>query len=142
MHLDSLLFDLKYDPSVIEIPVPRYFKEDDRIDLDIIFKEKVDRGGKKKKKKKKKAKKKKKGKKKKEEEPLPPEPSKAEIDSWIVKESMTTFKTDEPVHEVIADPFSLDMDFVLAIHIIQKNERGRQGRARYEKVVEQYKLMI
>jgi hypothetical protein len=25
------LFDLKYDPSIIEIPVPRYFKEDDRI---------------------------------------------------------------------------------------------------------------
>ena len=25
VHLDSLLFDLKYDPSVIEIPVPRYF---------------------------------------------------------------------------------------------------------------------
>ena len=25
VHLDQLLFDLKYDPSVIEIPVPRYF---------------------------------------------------------------------------------------------------------------------
>ena len=31
VHLDQLLFDLKYDPSIIEIPVPRYFKEDDRI---------------------------------------------------------------------------------------------------------------
>lgn len=29
VHLDQLLFDLKYDPSIIEIPVPRYFKEDD-----------------------------------------------------------------------------------------------------------------
>jgi len=29
VHLDGLLFDLKYDPSVIEIPVPRYFREDD-----------------------------------------------------------------------------------------------------------------
>jgi len=29
VHLDQLLFDLKYDPSVIEIPVPRYFKEFD-----------------------------------------------------------------------------------------------------------------
>ena len=52
VHLDQLLFDLKYDPSVIEIPVPRYFKEDDRIMVDITFKEKIIRedGGKKKKK--------------------------------------------------------------------------------------------
>merc|ERR1712127_235324 len=35
VHLDRLLFDLKYDPSVIEIPVPRYFKEDDRIPVDV-----------------------------------------------------------------------------------------------------------
>jgi IQ and AAA domain-containing protein len=35
VHLDQLLFDLKYDPSVIEIPVPRYFKEDDRIPVDV-----------------------------------------------------------------------------------------------------------
>merc|ERR1712048_935992 len=56
VHLDGLLFDLKYDPSVIEIPVPRYFKEDDQIPVDIVFKEKVEReGGKKKKGKKKKA---------------------------------------------------------------------------------------
>jgi hypothetical protein len=124
VHLDSLLFDLKYDPSVIEIPVPRYFREDDRIDLDIIFKEKVDRGGKKKKKKKKKKKGKKKAKKK-EEEVKPPEPTKDEISGYVKAESIKAFKTDEPVYEVIADPFSLDMDFVLAIHIIQKNERGR-----------------
>jgi hypothetical protein len=31
---------LKYDPSVIEIPVPRYFKEDDQIPVDIKFLEK------------------------------------------------------------------------------------------------------
>ncbi len=61
MHLDQLLFDLKYDPSVIEIPVPRYFREDDRIPIDIDFKEKVEKEeGKKKKNKKKKKKKKKK----------------------------------------------------------------------------------
>lgn len=63
VHLDGLLFDLKYDPSIIEIPVPRYFKEDDKIPVDLVFKEKVDRDGKKKKKKG--AKKTKKGKKKK-----------------------------------------------------------------------------
>jgi hypothetical protein len=63
VHLDSLLFDLKFDPSVIEIPVPRYFKEDDRVEVDIVFKEKVERDGKKSKKAKKKATKAKKGKK-------------------------------------------------------------------------------
>jgi len=62
IHLDQLLFDLKYDPSIIEIPVPRYFREDDRIPIDILFKEKVEiDSGKKKKKKKPKKKKKKKG---------------------------------------------------------------------------------
>ena len=62
VHLDQLLFDLKYDPSVIEIPVPRYFKEDDRIPVELQWSEKVEKadGGKKKKAKKKKAKKKKK----------------------------------------------------------------------------------
>ena len=75
VHLDSLLLDLKYDPSVIEIPVPRYFAEDDRLDVDLIFKEKIERGKKKKGKKKKKKKKGKKGKKKKDEEPKEPEPS-------------------------------------------------------------------
>lgn len=62
VHLDQLLFDLKYDPSIIEVPIPRYFKEDDQIPVDIEFKEKVEKddGGKKKKKKKAKKKKKKK----------------------------------------------------------------------------------
>ena len=75
VHLDGLLFDLKYDPSVIEIPVPRYFKEDDQIPIDIVFKDKVDRdgpGGKKGKKGKKKGGKKgKKGKKKKNDDDEP-----------------------------------------------------------------------
>lgn len=68
VHLDQLLFDLKYDPSIIEIPVPKYFKEEDKIKVEMAFKEKVERDTGKKKKKK--PKKKKKGKKKKEE----PEP--------------------------------------------------------------------
>jgi len=38
IHLDQLLFDLKYDPSVIEIPVPRYFKDlEDRIPVELKF---------------------------------------------------------------------------------------------------------
>jgi len=36
-----LLFDLKYDPSFIEIPVPTYFREDDRLPVDVQFSEKV-----------------------------------------------------------------------------------------------------
>lgn len=59
VHLDQLLFDLKYDPSIIEIPIPKYFKENDRIPDDICneFKEEVQRGKPKKEKKKKKKKK-------------------------------------------------------------------------------------
>ena len=62
VHLDQLLFDLKYDPSVIEIPVPRFFAEDDRLPMELLFKEKVEYDdAKKKKKPKPKKKKKKKG---------------------------------------------------------------------------------
>ena len=81
IHLDQLLFDLKYDPSIIEIPVPRYFQEDDRIKVELAFKEKVERDTKKKKKKKKakKAKKKKKG-----EEEKPKEPRSMNEKEFIV----------------------------------------------------------
>ena len=74
MHLDQLLYDLKYDPSVIEIPVPRYFREDDRIELDLLFKEPVEKEGAKKKKAKKKKKKKKKKKSDDDEKKPPPMP--------------------------------------------------------------------
>jgi len=44
-HLDQLLFELKYDPGIIEIPVPRYFKDqDDNIEVRVALKEAVDRG--------------------------------------------------------------------------------------------------
>ena len=74
VHLDQLLYDLKYDPSVIEIPVPRYFREDDRIELDLVFQEPVEKEGGKKKKKKAKKKKKKKKKTDDEEKKPPPMP--------------------------------------------------------------------
>jgi len=38
--------------------------------------------------------------------------------------------TAEPEEEIVHDPFTLDMDVVSAIRLIQKNERGRQGRYR------------
>ena len=43
VHLDHLLFDLKYDPSVIEISVPRYFKDDDRIPVELQWHEKIEK---------------------------------------------------------------------------------------------------
>lgn len=45
IHLDSLLFDRKYDPTVIELPVPRYFKEDFKTDLEMVFSAKLVRDG-------------------------------------------------------------------------------------------------
>ena len=129
IHLDGLLFDLKYDPSVIEIPVPRYFKEDDNIKVDLVFHEKVDRDGEKKKKGKgaKGGKKKKKGKKKKpgEEEPEKEVASMAKKEMWIDKALEKRFDTSEPVEEIVHDVFNHDLDFKLAIRLIQKNERGR-----------------
>ena len=101
VHLDSLLFDLKYDPTVIELPVPRYFKEDDRIDVDLIFKEKVKRDGDKAGKKKKGKKKKGKKKKKKEDDDEPKEPPMEGTPAgWIAQESQEKFGSDGPVHEV------------------------------------------
>jgi len=134
VHLDGLLFDLKYDPSVIEIPVPRYFKEDDQIPVDIVFKEKVDRGGggKKKKGAKKKGKGKK-GKKKANDDDAPKKKvlSMNEKEAQINNVLLSRFATDEPVEEVAYDPFTLDLEITSAIRLIQKNERGRQGRGRY-----------
>ena len=44
---------------------------------------------------------------------------------------MQKFKEYDGVeHEVVMDPFMLDIDLVQAIRIIQKNDRGRQGRMR------------
>jgi hypothetical protein len=75
------LFDLKYDPSIIEIPVPRYFREDDKIKVELAFKEKVERASGKKKKKGK-AKKAKKGKKK--EEVVPKEPRSVKEKEFLI----------------------------------------------------------
>lgn len=135
VHLDQLLFDLKYDPSIIEIPVPKYFKEDDRIKVEMAFKEKVERDtGKKKKKKKAKKKKKKKG----DDDEPPPEPKSMKEKEFLVNKLMDehnsgpNYMGSEPIEEIGLDPFSLDMEIVSAICVIQKNERGRQGRIRVQ----------
>ena len=41
------------------------------------------------------------------------------------------YETTDPVEEVAYDPFTLDLEITSAIRLIQKNERGRQGRGRY-----------
>lgn len=53
---------------------------------------------------------------------------------------MTFQKYDGPEEEIVHDPFTLDMDIVHAIRLIQKNERGRQGRFRIMVILKQQKL--
>ena len=123
IHLDGLLFDLKYDPSVIEIPVPRYFKEDDQIPVDIVFKEKVIRDGKSKKKGGKGTKKGgKKGKKKKgaveDDAPKKKVLSMNEKDAQIDLVLMKRFDTTEPVEEYAPDRMTFDMEMTTAIELI------------------------
>jgi len=48
------------------------------------------------------------------------------IDDMMTKHVGTADYEEEIVH----DPFTLDMDIISAIRLIQKNERGRQGRSR------------
>ena len=134
VHLDQLLFDLKYDPSIIEIPVPRYFKEDDRIHIELEFKEKLEREGKKKKGKKKGGKKKKK--KADDEEVKKPPPMALHEKNQLFKQMMGA-EYDIPEVEVVQDPFTLDIDIGQAIRIIQKNDRGRQGRQRISLILKQ-----
>ena len=131
VHLDQLLFDLKYDPSILEIPVPAYFKEDDKIPVEMAFREKVDRGEKKKKKKKKKKKAKKKDEGEKKEEPKSML-EKEYLINRIMDDHLSSvhYKGSDPIEEVIVD-FEFDLEIVSAICLIQKNERGRQGRNRY-----------
>lgn len=133
VHLDQLLFDLKYDPSIVEIPVPRYFREEtDRIEVKLAFKEAVERPGKKKKKKKAKKKKKKKG----PEKPPEPKMTLAKQTAIVKKAYQETLQMEEPdeMVEVVHDIFAMDLDLDVAIRLIQSNERGRQGIDRIQKI--------
>jgi len=119
--------------------VPRYFKEDDRLPIDIVFNEKVEKdiGKKKKKKKKKKGKKKKGGDDdKKQEKP----PITLDEKSQLMEKLMTQhIGSAEAEEEIVQDPFTLDMDIGFAIRLIQKNERGRQGRFRIMTMLKMFK---
>lgn len=121
---------MKFDPSVIEIPVPRYFREDDRINVDVVFKERVVRETGEKKKKKKTAIKKGKKKKVEEEEKKAPAMPLAEKNDMLNGLLEKYHNTDEAEVEVTMDPFVLDIDLFEAMLIILKNDQGRQGRER------------
>jgi len=132
VHLDQLLFDLKYDPSIIEIPVPRYFREFDQISINMTFKETVEKEGGKKKKKKKKGKKKKK-KKSADDDDEPKESARNARDQFesVDHTIEVAHLTIAPMREVVTEPLMMELDNVHdAIRLIQKNERGRQGRYR------------
>lgn len=120
VHLDQLLFDLKYDPSIIEIPIPRYFKEDDRIEIkDLKFKEEVEKVGvKKKKKKAKKKKKKKKGgdEEEKVEIPMYLDEKQQMMDQLLMKYHYKG--TKEPEIELVHDPFTLEINIHYGIRLI------------------------
>jgi hypothetical protein len=131
IHLDQLLFDLKYDPSVIEIPVPRYFKDiQDRIPVDLKF---TTIGMNRKAKKEKKKKKKGKGA---EEEEKEEKLTLGKQMNEVKKAYKDSLKMEAPdvFHEHVHDVFTIDMTADIALKVIQTNERGRQGVARVTQI--------
>lgn len=103
VHLDQVLFDLKCDPTCIEMPVPRYFREDDRLPVDVKFKEPAIVNPRKKKKNLKKESEAKSAK----PAPKPLVERAAQIDRLM----NSVGYGDEPEHEVEVDPYNLDLDF-------------------------------
>lgn len=98
------MFDLKYDPSVVEIPVPRYFAEDDRLPLNLVYKEKVEYDDAKKKKKAKAKKKKKKKGGDDDEEKKVPEPFWLDQKQDLINRlMMAEHQHADPEHEVVQD---------------------------------------
>lgn len=128
VHLDDVLMDLKLDPRVLEIPVPRWLRDnmepDEHLKL-LNLEEKSEET------KEKKTKDTTKKTTKTAEEPKVPQ-SIAEKNAWydkIIEENK--IQEDEEVTE----PFAYEMDIVMAIRLVQKNERGRQWRQRLLKII-------
>jgi len=135
VHLDDILMDLKLDPRVLEVPVPRWLRDDinpnENLKLLNLEEKSEEKKGKKGKKKKKKAKEKDKDDEKDDKEPKVPKTI-AEKNAWyekIIQEN--NIQEDEEMVE----PFSYELDIVMAIRQIQKNERGRQWRQRLLKII-------
>jgi ATP-dependent 26S proteasome regulatory subunit len=133
VHLDDILMDLKLDPKVLEVPVPRWLRDNAQTDehLKLLNLEEKSEGKKKKKKKRKKKKKEKKVKDKENEEHKLP-CTIAEKEAWYDKIIKDNNIQEE---EEVVEPFAYEMDIVMAIRLIQKNERGRQWRQRLLKII-------
>eukprot|EP00743_Colponemidia_sp_Colp-15_P001010 GILK01001116.1.p1 GENE.GILK01001116.1~~GILK01001116.1.p1 ORF type:complete len:850 (-),score=212.62 GILK01001116.1:85-2634(-) len=87
VHLDDVLVDLKLNPDILEISVPKFFLEDNRDEL--------------------------------------------ERRTQLLNGCLLQFQgVDDPDVESKEDPFAMDFSFDVAVRLIQKNERGRQGRNR------------
>ena len=130
VHLDDILMDLKMDPKVLEVPVPRWLRDnvqpDDHLKLLNLEEKSEEKKAKKKKKKKKKKAKKDKDKDKENDEPKLPVTI-AEKNAWYDKIIKDNSLQEE---EELLEPFTYEMDIVMANRLIQKNERGRQWRQR------------
>ena len=87
INLDDLLMDLKLDPDCLEIPIPRYFAEENRDYLE-------------------------------------------KRSQLVNKLFISNFNTDQPEEDEHEEMFFLELNLENAVRIIQKNERGRQGRER------------
>lgn len=136
VHLDDILMDLKLDPKCLELPVPRWLRDDELPceELKLLNLESKDEEKKKKKGKGKGKKKKKKEKdpdKEKEDGPKLPKTI-GEKDAWYDKIIQENNIQEE---EEAAPQFTFEPDIVTAIRQIQKNERGRQFRHRLLKII-------
>ena len=134
VHLDDILMDLKLDSRVLEVPVPRWLRDEvqpeDNLKL-LNLESKSETKEKKKKKGKKGAKKGGKEKEKKDDGPKLPSTI-GEKQLWYDKIIQENNIQEE---EEVAEPFAYEMDIVMAIRQIQKNERGRQWRQRLLKII-------
>jgi hypothetical protein len=128
LHLDDVLMDLKLDPRVLEIPAPRWLRDNIQPDEHLKLLNLEEKSEETKEKKKKTADTKKTAK---VEEPKVPQTI-AEKNAWYDKIIEENKIQDE---EEVTEPFAYEMDIVMAIRLIQKNERGRQWRQRLLKII-------
>eukprot|EP00826_Nyctotherus_ovalis_P053990 TRINITY_DN704_c0_g2_i7.p1 TRINITY_DN704_c0_g2~~TRINITY_DN704_c0_g2_i7.p1 ORF type:complete len:828 (-),score=357.22 TRINITY_DN704_c0_g2_i7:684-3167(-) len=131
VHLDDVLMDLKLDPRVLEIPVPRWLRDNMEPDEHLKLLNLEEKSEETKEKKTKKTATDSKKATKAAEEPKVPQ-TLAEKNAWydkIIEEN----KIQE--EEEVTEPFAYEMDIVMAIRLIQKNERGRQWRRRLLQII-------
>jgi len=124
VHFDDVLMDLKLDPRVLEIPIPRWLRDNMKPDEHLKLLNLEEKSEEKKEKKTTDTKKA-------VEEPKVPQTIE-EKNAWYDK-IIEDNKIQED--EEVTEPFAYEMDIVMAIRLIQKNERGRQWRQRLLKII-------